>query len=71
MEGRAGSDVFGDEMGVLPHAIAGAFDLNDHSVMEQPVEQPGGDDGITEHVSPPGEATVRGQDHPHPFHIGR
>ena len=38
MEGRTGSDVFGDEVGVLPHAVAGALDLNDHGVMEQPVE---------------------------------
>src|SRR6266704_6938216 len=37
MEGRTGSDVFGDEVGVLPHAIAGALDLNDHGVPEQGV----------------------------------
>jgi len=58
MEGRAGSDVLGDEIGVLPHAIAGALDLNDYGVMEQPVEQRGGDDGIAEHVSPFGEAAI-------------
>jgi hypothetical protein len=58
MEGRAGSDVFGDEIGVLPHAVAGALDLDDHSVMEQPVEQRCGDDGIAEHLSPFGKATV-------------
>ena len=58
MEGRTGSDVFGDEVGVLPHAIAGALDLNDHGVMEQPVEQRGGDDGIAEHLAPFREATV-------------
>ena len=58
MEGRAGSDVFGDEIGVLTHAIAGALDLDDDGVMEQPVEQRGGDDGIAEQVSPFGEATV-------------
>jgi len=58
MEGRAGPDVFGDQIGVLAHAIAGALDLNDDSVMEQPVEQRGGNDGIAEHVAPLGEATV-------------
>ena len=63
MEGRTGSDVFGEEVGVLPHAIAGALDLNDHGVMEEPVEQRGGDNGIAEHISPLGEAAVRGQDH--------
>lgn len=51
MEGRAGPDVFGDQIGVLAHAIAGTLDLNDDSVMEQPVEQRGGDDGIAEHVA--------------------
>ncbi len=49
MERRTGPDMLGDEIGVLPHAIAGALDLNDHGVMEQPVEQRGGDDGLTEH----------------------
>ena len=58
MEGRAGPDVFGDQIGVLTHAIAGALDLNDDSVVEQPIEQRGGDDGIAEDVSPFSEATV-------------
>ena len=63
MEGRAGPDVFGDQIGVLTHAIAGALDLNDDSVVEQPIEQRGGDDGIAEDVAPFGEAAVRGEDH--------
>ena len=58
MEGRTGSDVFWDEIGVLAHAIAGALDLNDHGMMEQPIEERGGDDGIAEDLSPFGEATV-------------
>jgi hypothetical protein len=53
MEGRAGPDVFGDEIGMLPHAIAGALDLDDHGVMKQSVEQRGGDDGIAEHGAMP------------------
>jgi len=60
MERRARSDVFGHQIGVLAHAIAGAFDLNDDSVVEQPVEQRGGDDGIAEDLAPFGEAAVRG-----------
>jgi hypothetical protein len=63
MKGRAGPDVFGDQIGVLTHAIAGALDLDDDSVMEQPVEQRSGDNGIAEHIAPFGEAPVRGQDH--------
>ena len=62
MEGRAGSDVFGDEIGVLPHAIAGALDLNDDGVMKQPVEERGGDDGIAEDVAPFGKAAVGSED---------
>jgi transcriptional regulator with XRE-family HTH domain len=38
-------------------------DLNDDGMMEQPVEQRGCNDGIAEHVSPFGEATVWGEDH--------
>ena len=43
---------------MLAHAIAGALDLNDDGMMEQPVEQRGCNDGIAEHVSPFGEAAV-------------
>jgi hypothetical protein len=48
---------------MLAHAIAGALDLNDDGMMEQPVEQRGGDDGITEDVTPFGKATVGSEDH--------
>jgi len=50
--------VLGDEVGVLSHAIAGALDLNDDGMMEQPVEQRGGDNWIAEDVAPFSEATV-------------
>ena len=43
---------------MLAHAIAGALDLNDDGVMEQAVEERGGDDGIAEHLAPLGEAAV-------------
>ena len=62
VEGRAGPDVFGNEVGVLAHAITGALDLNDDSMMEQPVEQRGGDDGIAEDLAPLREASVRGEE---------
>ena len=48
---------------MLAHAVAGAFDLDDDGVVQQPVEQRGGDDGIAEDLAPFGEAAVRGEDH--------
>ncbi len=53
----------GNEVGMLAHAIAGALDLNDDSMVEQPVEQRGSDDRITEDVAPFGEASVGSEDH--------
>ena len=55
--------MFGHELGVLPEAVAGALDLHDHGVMEQAVQQCGGDDGVTKHLAPFGKAAVAGQDH--------
>ena len=40
-------------VGMLAHAVAGALDLDDDGVMEQPVEQCGGDHGIAEHGRTP------------------
>jgi len=40
---------------MLAHAVAGAFDLHDDGMMQEPVEQRGGDDGIAEHVAPFGK----------------
>jgi hypothetical protein len=39
-------------------AVAGAFDLDDDGMVEQPVEQRGGDDGVAEDLAPFGEAAV-------------
>ena len=50
--------MLGHQIGMLPQTVARAFDLNDDGMMEQPVEQRGGDDGIAEHVAPFGEAMV-------------
>ena len=57
------TDVLGDEVGVLAQAIARSLDLDDDGVVEQPVEQRGGDDGIAEDLAPFGEAAVGGEDH--------
>jgi hypothetical protein len=51
------------QVGMLAQAVAGAFDLNDDGVMEQPVEQRGSDDRIAEHLTPLGKAGVGGEDH--------
>ena len=48
IERGAVADVFGHERRVLTHAVAGAFDLDDDGVVQQPVEQRGGDDRIAE-----------------------
>lgn len=48
---------------MLAHAVAGAFDLHDDGMMQEPVEQRGGEDGIAEHVAPFGKTPVRGEDH--------
>ena len=46
-----------------PESIAGAFDLNDDGVMQQPIQQSGGDHGVAEHVSPFGKASIGGENH--------
>ena len=55
--------MLGHEVGVLTQPVAGALDLDDDGVVEQAVEQRGGDDGIAEDLAPFGEAAVGGQDH--------
>ena len=58
------------QVGVLAHAIAGAFDVHDHRVVQQPVQQGRGDDRIAEHLAPFGKAAVRGEDHGAAFVAG-
>jgi len=48
---------------MLAQAVAGSLDLDDDGVVQEAVEQRGGDNGIAEDVTPLGEAAVRGQDH--------
>jgi hypothetical protein len=40
--------VFRDEIGVCTQPVAGALDLNDNRVVQQSVQQRGGDDGVAE-----------------------
>lgn len=43
-------------------AVARPLDLDDDGVMEEPVEERCGDDGIAEDVPPFGEASGRGRE---------
>ena len=43
---------------MLAHPVAGALDLNDCGVVEQPVEQCGGDNRIAEDIAPFGKAAI-------------
>ena len=51
------------QIGVPAHAVAGPLDLYDDRVMEQPIQQGCGDDGIAKHLAPLGKAAVGRQDH--------
>jgi len=62
-DGGVGAGVFGDEVGVLAQAVAGALDLDDDGVVQEAVEHRRGDDGIAEHFTPLCEAAVGGEDH--------
>jgi hypothetical protein len=45
------------QVGVLAQPVAGAFDLHDDGMVQQPVEQRGGDDGVAEAVEMPRRLT--------------
>ena len=55
--------MFGDELGMLAQPVACPLDLDHDGMLEQPVEQRGGDDGIGEDLAPFREAAVGSQDH--------
>ena len=44
--------MLGHQVGVLAQAVAGSLDLDDHGMVEQTVEQRGGDDRAAEDVAP-------------------
>ena len=45
---------------MLAEAIAGAFDLDDDGMVEEAVQQGGGDDGVAEDLAPFGEGARAG-----------
>ena len=51
----------GHEVSVFAQAVGGALDLDDHGVMEEAVEQSGGEDVVAEDFAPVAEAAVGGQ----------
>ena len=48
---------------VCSESVAGAFDLDDDRVVQQPVEQSGGHHWIPKYFGPFGEVSVGGEDH--------
>src|SRR6056297_1526329 len=66
-DGGVRAGVLRNEIGMGAKAVAGALDLDDDGVVQQAVEQRGGDDGIAEDLAPFGEAAVGGEDHGAPF----
>jgi hypothetical protein len=58
MDERLGADVLRYQVGVLSQPVAGTFDLNHHSMVEQAIEQRGGGHGTAENLAPFGEAAI-------------
>ncbi len=48
---------------MLAQPVAGALDLHDNGMVQQAVEQGGGDDGISENIAPLRKAAVGSEDH--------
>ncbi len=55
--------MFGHELGMLSKAIVGALDLHDDDMVQLPIKERSGDDGIAEHLVPFGKVAVGGEDH--------
>lgn len=55
VDGRCHARMLGQQVGVLSHAIAGALDLDDQSVVKKAVEQRGGHHRIAKDITPFGE----------------
>ena len=53
----------GHEVSVFAQAVGRALDFDDHGVMEEAVEQSGGQDVVAEDFAPVAEAAVGGEDH--------
>jgi len=56
---------------LLPQAVALPVDVQDMAVMQQPVQDGGGDDHIPQHLAPFGETLVGCQDDAPPLVAGR
>jgi hypothetical protein len=50
-------------IGMLAQAITRSLDLNDDGVMEEAIEECGGDNWVAEDLTPFGKAAVGGEDH--------
>lgn len=53
--------MFRHQISVAAQAVAGTLDLHDDRVVQQPIQQRGGDDGIAEDLAPLREAAVGGE----------
>ena len=51
------------EIGMLAQAVTRSLDLDDDDVMEETIEERGGDNWVAEDLTPFGKATVGGEDH--------
>src|SRR4051812_36386151 len=56
-------EVLRNEVGVLAHAVARALDLHHDGVVQQSVQQGGGDHRVGENLAPFGKAAIGRQDH--------
>src|SRR3954447_27025719 len=52
-----------NEVGVLAHAVARTLDLHNDGVVQQSVQQGGGDHRVRENLAPFGKAAIGRQDH--------
>ncbi len=62
--------MLGHEIGMLSEAVTGALDLDDNGLVQEAVQQGGGDNRVAEHLAPLGEAAVGGEDHRAAFIAG-
>src|SRR3954470_15619637 len=60
---RPDPGVLRNEVGVLAHAVARALDLHHDGVVQQSVQQGGGDHRVRENLAPFGKAAIGRQDH--------
>ena len=54
--------MLGDQNRVRVEPIACPFDLDDNGVVQEPIEERGGDDGVTKDLTPFCVASIGGQE---------